>query len=83
MLAKVEGAEPSGSLEVPVALAEVEGAEQGGAPAVVVMSGIVYCGVSFGVQAMSSSGHSSICSSRKCNSLSLWTSLHVNSFLYQ
>ena len=31
---------PSGSLEVPVALAEVEGAEPGGAPAEVVMSGV-------------------------------------------
>ena len=39
MLTEVEGAEPGGSLEVPVALAEVEGAEPGGAPAKVVMSG--------------------------------------------
>ena len=66
--AKVEGAELSGSLEVPIALAEVEGGEPSGAPAVVVMSGVACRGFSFGVQAMSSSGRSSICSSRKCNS---------------
>ena len=65
---EVEGAEPSGSLEVPVALAEDEGAEPSGAPAVVVMSSVACRGFSFGVQAMSSSGRSSICSSRKCNS---------------
>ena len=59
-LAEVEGAEPSGSLEVPVVIAEVEGAEPGGAPAKVVMSGGVCHGFCFGVQAMSSSGHSSI-----------------------
>ena len=60
---------PSGSLEVPVALAEVEGAEPGGALAAVVMFGGVCCGFSFGVQAMSSSDRSSIwSSSRKCNS---------------
>jgi len=41
VLAEVEGAEPSGSLEVPVALIEVEGAEPSGAPAVMVMSGVV------------------------------------------
>ena len=52
MLAEVEGAKPGGSLEVPVALAEDEGAEPVGAPVEVVMSG--------GVQAMSSSGYSSI-----------------------
>ena len=68
MLAKVEGAEPSGSLEVPIALAEVEGAGPGRAPAVVVMSGVECRGFSFGVQAMSSSGRSCICSCRKCNS---------------
>ena len=68
MIVGVEGAEPSGSLEVPVALAKVEGAELGGAPAVVVMSGVVCRGFSFGVQAMSSSDRTSICSSRKCNS---------------
>ena len=67
-LAEVEGAEPSGSLEMPVALAEVEGAERGGAPAVVVMFSVACRGFSFGVQAMSSSGRSSILSSnRKCN----------------
>ena len=60
MLAEVEGAELGGSLEVPIALAEVEGAEPGGAPVEVVMSGDVCRGFSFGVQAMSSSGHSSI-----------------------
>ena len=48
-LAKVEGAEPDGSLEVPVALAEVEGAEPGEALMVVVMSGGVCRGLSFGV----------------------------------
>ena len=67
-LAEVKGAEPGGSLEVPVALAEDEGEEPGGALAVVVMSGVACRGFSFGVQAMSSSGHSSICSSRKYNS---------------
>ena len=60
MLAEVERAEAGRSLEVPVALIEVEGAEPGRPPVVVVMSG--------GVQAMSSSGCSSIwSSSRKCN----------------
>ena len=48
-LAEVEGTEPGGSLEVPVALAEVEGAEPGGAPVVVVMSGGMCHGLSFGV----------------------------------
>jgi len=67
-LAEVKGAEPGGSLEVPIALAEDEGAEAGEAPVVVVMSGVACRGFSFGVQAMSSSGHSSICSSRKYNS---------------
>ena len=67
-LTEVEGAEPGGSLEVPVVLTEDEGAEPGGAPAVVVMSIVACRGFSFGVQAMSSSGRSSICSSRKCNS---------------
>ena len=63
MLTEVEGAEPGGSLEVPVALAELEGAKPGRAPVEVVMSSDVCRGFSFGVQAMSSSGHSS----RKCN----------------
>ena len=67
-LAEVKGAEPGRSLEVSAAFAEVEGAEPGGAPAVLVMSGVACRGFSFGVQAMSSSGRSSICSSRKCNS---------------
>ena len=67
-LADVEGAELSWSLEVPVAFAEVEGAELGEALAVVVMSSVACRGFSFGVQAMSSSSRSSICSSRKCNS---------------
>jgi len=66
--AKVEGVEPSGSLEVPVALTKDEGAEPGEALAVVVMSGVACRGFSFGVQAMSSSGHYSIYSSRKYNS---------------
>ena len=60
MLAEVEGAEPGGSLEVPVVLAKVEGAEPGEAPVEVVMSGGVCRGFSFGVQAMPSSGRSSI-----------------------
>ena len=47
--AEVEGAELGGVLEVPVALAEVEGAELGGAPAVVVMSGVMCRGLSFGI----------------------------------
>ena len=68
VLTEVEGAETSRSLEVPVALIEVEGAEPGGAPVKVVMSGGVCRGFSLGVQAMSSSGRSSICNSRKCNS---------------
>jgi len=68
VLTKVEGAEPSGSLEVPIALTEVEGVEPGRASVVVVMFGVVCRGFSFGIQAMSSSGRSSICSSRKCNS---------------
>ena len=59
-LAEVEGAEPGGSLEVLVALIEVEGVELGRVLAAVFMSG--------GVQATSSSGQSSIWSSRKCNS---------------
>ena len=46
--AKVEGAELSGSLEVPIALAEVEGAESGGALAVVVISGGMCRGLTFG-----------------------------------
>ena len=58
--AEVEGMEPAGSLEVLVALAEVEGVEPGGAPVEVVMSCGVCRGFSFGVQAMSSSGRSSI-----------------------
>ena len=49
MLAEVEGAEPGGSLEVPVVLAKVKGAKPGGALAVEVMSGGVCCGFSFGV----------------------------------
>ena len=49
MFAEVEGAEPGGVLEVPVALAEVEGAEPGGALAAVVMSGGVCRGLSFGI----------------------------------
>ena len=32
MLAEVEGAEPGGSLEVPIVLAEVEGAKTGWGP---------------------------------------------------
>ena len=64
-------------------LAEVEGAELGKATTVVVMSGVVCRGFYSGVQAMSSSGRSSVCCSRKCNSLSLWVSPYVNSFLYQ
>ena len=39
--AEVEGAELSGSLEVPIALAKVEGAEPGGVPAVMVMFSVV------------------------------------------
>ena len=50
MLAEVEGAEPGGSLEVPVALTEVEGAEPGGALVAVVTSGGMCRGLSFGVR---------------------------------
>ena len=46
---EVEGAEPGGALEVPVAFAKVEGAEPGGTLVVVVMSGGVCRGLSFGV----------------------------------
>ena len=47
-LAEVEGVKLGGSLEVPVALAEVDGVEPGGS-LVVVMSGGVCRGFSFGV----------------------------------
>ena len=60
VFAEVEGAEPGGSLEVSAAFAEVERVEPGGASAKVIMSGGVCRGFSFGVQAMSSNGRSSI-----------------------
>ena len=48
-LAKVEGVELGGSLEVPIALAEVEEAEPGGALTVVVISGSMCRGLTFGI----------------------------------
>ena len=48
-LTEVDGAELGGFLKVPIALAEVKGAEPGGALAVVVMSGGMCRGFSFGV----------------------------------
>ena len=49
MFVEVEGAEPGGVLEVPIAFVEVDGAEPGGVLAAVVMFGGMCRGLPFGV----------------------------------